>query len=55
MPSATTSEFGIVLAKEDGIVNAGCTVVVEKVLKQYRRRPHGHHDRAAGAASRSWC
>jgi len=29
------SEFGIVLAKEDGIVNAGCTVVVEKVLKQY--------------------
>ena len=30
-----TSEFGIVLAKEDGIVNAGCTVVVEKVLKNY--------------------
>jgi len=29
------SEFGIVLAKEEGIVNAGCTVVVEKVLKQY--------------------
>jgi Lon protease-like protein len=29
------SEFGIVLAKEDGIVNAGCTVVVEKVLKTY--------------------
>ena len=29
------SEFGIVLAKEDGIVNAGCTVVVEKVLKSY--------------------
>jgi Lon protease-like protein len=29
------SEFGIVLAKEDGIVNAGCTVVVEKVMKQY--------------------
>jgi Lon protease-like protein len=29
------SEFGIVLAREDGIVNAGCTVVVEKVLKRY--------------------
>jgi len=29
------SEFGIVLAKEEGIVNAGCTVVVEKVLKKY--------------------
>src|ERR1051326_2697782 len=35
------SEFGIVLAKEDGIVNAGCTVVVEKVLKQY---PDGRMD-----------
>lgn len=29
------SEFGVVLAKEDGIVNAGCTVIVDKVLKQY--------------------
>ncbi len=29
------SEFGIVLAKDDGIVNAGCTVVVEKVMKHY--------------------
>ena len=29
------SEFGIVLAKDDGIVNAGCTVTVEKVLKTY--------------------
>ena len=26
------SEFGIVLAREDGIVNAGCTVVVEKLF-----------------------
>jgi Lon protease-like protein len=33
---ATHSEFGIVLAKDDGIVNAGCTVVVEKVLKTYQ-------------------
>lgn len=29
------SEFGIVLAKEEGIVSAGCTVAVEKVLKTY--------------------
>src|SRR4030095_8606134 len=35
------TEFGIVLAKEDGIVNAGCTVVVERVLKQY---PDGRLD-----------
>jgi Lon protease-like protein len=35
------SEFGIVLAKEDGIVNAGCTVVVEKVLEMY---PDGRMD-----------
>jgi len=30
-----TSEFGIVLAKDDGIVNAGCSVIVEKVLQMY--------------------
>jgi Lon protease-like protein len=35
------SEFGIVLAKDDGIVNAGCTVIVEKVLKSY---PDGKMD-----------
>ena len=35
------TEFGIVLAKEDGIVNAGCTVIVEKVLKRY---PDGKMD-----------
>jgi Lon protease-like protein len=29
------SEFGIVLAKDDGIVNAGCTVIVKEVLKTY--------------------
>jgi Lon protease-like protein len=29
------SEFGIVLAREDGIVNAGCTVVVEKLAQMY--------------------
>ena len=29
------SEFGIVLAREDGIVNAGCTVVVEKLTETY--------------------
>lgn len=35
------TEFGIVLAKEDGIANAGCTVVVEKVLQTY---PDGRLD-----------
>ena len=36
-----SSEFGIVLAKEDGILNAGCTVMVEKVLEMY---PDGRMD-----------
>ena len=35
------SEFGVVLEKDRGIVNAGCTVVVEKVLKTY---PDGRMD-----------
>lgn len=35
------TEFGIVLAKEEGIVNAGCTVVVEKVVHEY---PDGRLD-----------
>jgi Lon protease-like protein len=35
------SEFGMVLAKEDGIVNAGCTVKVDKVLKTF---PDGRMD-----------
>jgi hypothetical protein len=38
---ARSSEFGIVLAKDGGIVNAGCTVVVEKVLRRY---PDGRFD-----------
>jgi len=29
------SEFGIVLARENGIVNAGCTVKVERVMEMY--------------------
>jgi len=37
----SNSEFGIVLAKEEGIVNAGCTVVVKEVLKKY---PDGRLD-----------
>jgi Lon protease-like protein len=36
-----SSEFGIVLAKDDGIVNAGCTVSVDKVLQMY---PDGRMD-----------
>ena len=35
------SEFGIVLAKDDGILNAGCTVTVEKLLHMY---PDGRMD-----------
>ena len=35
------SEFGVVLAREDGIVNAGCTVVVEKLKQMY---PDGRMD-----------
>jgi ATP-dependent Lon protease len=37
----SSSEFGIVLAKDDGIVNAGCTVIVDKVLNEY---PDGRMD-----------
>jgi Lon protease-like protein len=36
-----SSEFGVVLAKDNGIVNAGCTVMVEKVLETY---PDGRMD-----------
>ncbi len=35
------SEFGIVLSREDGIVNAGCTVMVEKLKQMY---PDGRMD-----------
>jgi Lon protease-like protein len=35
------SEFGVVLAKDGGIVNAGCTVTVEKLLQMY---PDGRMD-----------
>jgi Lon protease-like protein len=35
------SEFGIVLTKEDGILNAGCTVVVDRILKSH---PDGRMD-----------
>jgi Lon protease-like protein len=32
---ADASEFGVVLAKANGIVNAGCTVMVEKLVRTY--------------------
>jgi Lon protease-like protein len=35
------TEFGIVLAKDEGIVNIGCTVSVETVLRRY---PDGRFD-----------
>lgn len=31
----TKSEFGIVLASEKGLVNTGCTAMVDRVVKQY--------------------
>jgi ATP-dependent Lon protease len=37
----TKGEFGLVLAKDDGIVSIGCTAVVERVLKRY---PDGRMD-----------
>ena len=43
------SEFGVVLAKKDGIVNAGCTVVVDKVLTKY---PDGRMDIVTHGARR---
>lgn len=43
------SEFGIVLAKEEGIANAGCTVVVEKVITRY---PDGRLDIVTGGRRR---
>src|SRR2546423_13464877 len=36
-----SSEFGIVLARDEGIVNAGCTVIVDKVLRSH---PDGRMD-----------
>jgi Lon protease-like protein len=38
---AEKSEFGVVLAKEGGIVNVGCTVMVDEVSKKY---PDGRMD-----------
>ncbi len=38
---AAGSEFGIVLAKDGGIVNSGCTVLVEEVVQRY---PDGRFD-----------
>jgi Lon protease-like protein len=38
---AKASEFGIVLSKDEGIVNAGCTVIVDKVVTRY---PDGRMD-----------
>jgi Lon protease-like protein len=32
---AAKGEFGVVFAKEDGIVNIGCTAVVDRVMRRY--------------------
>lgn len=41
---STESEFGVVLAKDGGIVNIGCTAKVEQVLRRY---PDGRLDLVA--------
>ena len=46
---ANHSEFGIVLVKDAGIVSAGCTVAVEKVLTRY---PDGRMDIVTRGARR---
>jgi Lon protease-like protein len=38
---AARGEFGIVLAKDDGIVNVGCTATVERIFRRY---PDGRLD-----------
>ncbi len=43
------SAFGIVLAKEEGIVNAGCTVMVQKLMHTY---PDGRMDHLTRGQSR---
>jgi len=43
------TEFGIVLATDSGIVNAGCTVAIEKVLTHY---PDGRMDIMTRGAQR---
>jgi ATP-dependent Lon protease len=40
----TEGEFGVVLAKEDGIVNIGCSAMVERVVNRY---PDGRLDLVA--------
>jgi len=32
---SANAEFGVVLVKDDGIVNIGCTALVERVLRRY--------------------
>jgi Lon protease-like protein len=43
------SEFGIVMAQENGVVDAGCAVLVEKVLQMY---PDGRMDVVARGSRR---
>lgn len=38
---AASTEFGVVLAKDEGIVNIGCTAMVDRVLQRY---PDGRLD-----------
>ncbi len=38
---SNSNEFGVVLAKDDGIVNIGCTAIVDRILQRY---PDGRLD-----------
>ena len=51
--AAKGSPFGIVLAKEGGIVNAGCTVVVESVPTRYPDGRFRSEERRVGKECRS--
>ncbi len=46
---AAESEFGVVLAKDDGIVNVGCTATVVNVMRKY---PDGRLDLVASGQRR---
>jgi Lon protease-like protein len=46
---ADSSEFGIVMARDKGIVNIGCTAVVQKVVERY---PDGRLDLIAAGRRR---
>ena len=45
------SEFGVVLAKDEGIINIGCTASVQKVMRRYEDGRLGPAGRGAAPVS----